>query len=192
MVSTQNMHLKTGARQRKDVRGSVNSFSLPLCERSTKNFPKLLDDVSSKFDSLSHWTSRHCISQCAVQCATTTDAMFHERRLCERLVKTTQKTFSEPVVSKNILLTSTHKSVWSAALRLRTSTRGRGPVLPDFSIQRSSLSNIALTSQALGYYYVMFDVASQHHLWVSCNQIYALRHPSVRRRSRGYDACLGR
>ena len=46
-----------------------------------------------------------------------------------------KKPFSEPVVSKNILLTSTHKSVWSAAVRLRTSTSRPRPVLPDFSIQ---------------------------------------------------------
>ena len=56
-----------------------------------KNFPKLLDGESSNGLAVPLNTSRHCSSQCAVQCATTTDAMLHERLLCERLVKTTQK-----------------------------------------------------------------------------------------------------
>ena len=42
-----NMHFKTGARQDTDVRGSVSPCSLPLCGRSMKTFPTLLDDVSS-------------------------------------------------------------------------------------------------------------------------------------------------
>ena len=36
------------------------------------------------------------------------------------------------------------------------------------------------------------SLASQHHCLISCNQIYAFCHPSVRRRSRWYDACRGR
>ena len=55
LVSTQNMHLKTDARQHKDVRGSVSSCSLPLCGRSTKTFPHSWM-TCLQIDSLSHWT----------------------------------------------------------------------------------------------------------------------------------------
>ena len=50
-----NMHLKAGARQHKDVRGSVSSCSLPLCGRSTKTFPHSWMTCLQS-DSLSHWT----------------------------------------------------------------------------------------------------------------------------------------
>ena len=53
--TTQNMHLKTGARQRKDVSGSVSSCSLPLCGRSTNTFPHTWM-TCLQIDSLSHWT----------------------------------------------------------------------------------------------------------------------------------------
>ena len=54
-VSAQNVHLKAGARQRKDVRGSTSSCSLPLCGRSTKTFPHSWM-TCLRIDSLSHWT----------------------------------------------------------------------------------------------------------------------------------------
>ena len=49
------MHLKTGARQRKDVRGSVSSCSLPLCGRCAKTVPHSWM-TCLQIDSLSHWT----------------------------------------------------------------------------------------------------------------------------------------
>ena len=50
-----NLHLKTGARQHKDVRGCVSSCSLPLCGRSTETFPHSWM-TCLQIDSLSHWT----------------------------------------------------------------------------------------------------------------------------------------
>ena len=55
LISAQNMHLKTGARQRKDMRGFVSSCSLRLCGRSTKTFPHSWM-TCLQIDSLSHWT----------------------------------------------------------------------------------------------------------------------------------------
>ena len=77
LVSTQNMHLKTGARQRKDVRGPVSSCSLPLCGRSTKTFPHSWM-TSLQIDSLSHWTlhaivfdsARFSAHRCLMPCST--------------------------------------------------------------------------------------------------------------------------
>ena len=57
-------------------------------------------------------------------------------------------------------------------------------------VSRTSLS-LLVASQTLRNCFVMLDVASQHHLWVGRDQIYAFCHPSIRRRSRGYDACFG-
>ena len=55
LVSADNMHLKTGARQHKDARGSVSSCSLPLCGRSTKTFPHSWM-TCLQIDSQFHWT----------------------------------------------------------------------------------------------------------------------------------------
>ena len=50
-----NMHLKTGAKQHEDVRGSVSSCSLPLCGRYTQTFQHSWM-TCLQIDSLSHWT----------------------------------------------------------------------------------------------------------------------------------------
>ena len=55
LVSAQNMHLKTGARQHKNVRGSVRSCSMPRCGRSTKTFPHSWM-TCLQINSLSQWT----------------------------------------------------------------------------------------------------------------------------------------
>ena len=76
--------------------------------------------------------------------------MSHGHRPCERLVKKTKKTFSEPVVSKNIVQTSTHKSICSATVRLRTSTRKHRLALPDFAILRGDRKLWGSMIQAAG------------------------------------------
>ena len=93
-------------------------------------------DVPSNELSFSLDTFNIFVSQNAVQCTTTTDVTSHERRFFEGLVKTTFKTFSEPFVTKNIVLTFTHKSVCSATVRLRTSTRKPHLAPPDSAILR--------------------------------------------------------
>ena len=59
-----------------------------------KNFPTLWDDVSSKLTRYSHWTLYDNVSHSVrFSAQRETDTMFHDRRLCERLVKTTQNFF---------------------------------------------------------------------------------------------------
>ena len=70
------VYLKTGARQHKDVRGSVSSCSFPLCGRNTK-LPYTPGRRVLKIDSQSHWTLHDNVSH-AVQCETTTGVLSHE------------------------------------------------------------------------------------------------------------------
>ena len=76
-------------RQHNDVEGSVNSCSLLICRCNSKPFSHIGTDLSSNWLCISLDTLQQCISRNTVQCAPTTDVMSHERRLCERPVKTT-------------------------------------------------------------------------------------------------------
>ena len=63
LLSAQNVHLKTGARKRRDVRGSVNSCSLPLCGRSTKTRSHSWMTCLQNWLAISLDTSQHRISR---------------------------------------------------------------------------------------------------------------------------------
>ena len=67
------------------------TFAVASQMMQLKLFSTCSHDVSSNGLCITKDTSRHCNSRNAVQCAPTTDAIAHERRLCERLVKTTSK-----------------------------------------------------------------------------------------------------
>ena len=71
------MHLKTGARQRNDVGGPLVHVRCRFADEAQTVLPHSWMTCLQKLLAVSLDTSRHCISQCTIQCATTTDAMFH-------------------------------------------------------------------------------------------------------------------
>ena len=108
------MHLKTGARQHKDVRGSVSSCSLPLCGRSTKTFPHSWM-TCLQIDSLSHWTLH--------------DIVFHSARISAQR----QLMFHEAFIMK----VDTVQSITQWHWRTPTSNGYKEPLRPDLRNSRT-------------------------------------------------------